>query len=190
MAKSSVDDASALRQQKQRRPSMAGPPSSASVRRTAFRNVRTKLGMAVVSLVLFAVIVWFVQTTSSAIMRSHDKKRLDVVLRMPSSTALAVLRTLQALLTIISSSALVGSFELLLWVPHGAVGRPGLRARADPVVGHGRHQHSAHPLRAVFAAGRPGLGPSQVSIACSCACLRCCVRAGGGGGRRGEEQIS
>ncbi len=94
---------------------MAGPPSSASVRRTAFRNVRTKLGMAVVSLVLFAVIVWFVQTTSSAIMRSHDKKRIDVVLRMPSSTALAVLRTLQALLTIISSSALVGSFELLLW---------------------------------------------------------------------------
>ncbi len=83
--------------------------------RNPFRNVWTKVAMTALSTVLFGLIIWFVQTTGSAITRSGEHQRLDSVLRLHSSTAIAVLRALQGLLTIVSSSALLGAFDIILW---------------------------------------------------------------------------
>ncbi len=100
MAKSSFDGFSA---NEARRP------------RSTFNNVRVKLLMATTAVVLFSAIIWFIQTTNAAIARSREKQSLDVILRLHSSTALALLRTLQGILTVISSAALIAVFELILW---------------------------------------------------------------------------
>lgn len=78
-----------------------------------FTNIRMKLILIVFSSALFAVIVWFVQTTLEAVTQSREKQRLSYVLRLDASISLTVLRLLQGALTLASSSALMGSLELI-----------------------------------------------------------------------------
>ena len=83
--------------------------------RILFSNVRLTLLSVIASSALYAAITWFVQTTDTAIAKSDKGQPLDDLHKLDSSLALTILRLLQAALTLVSTSALSSSLELVQW---------------------------------------------------------------------------
>jgi len=84
-------------------------------------NVATSSGILkkffVVTLcsILYGIIIWFAQTSPSAIKATKEQRALDTVLKLDASTSLAVVRVLQGLLATLSFSDLWASFESFQW---------------------------------------------------------------------------
>ncbi|KAK7954687.1 hypothetical protein PG988_015381 [Apiospora saccharicola] len=90
-------------------------PCDPKVTASKFHTLRLQLAAIVACLALLAFVITYVQATYNAQWSSQNGLQLSNLLKTKASTILAVLRTSQGLLSMLTTVALDGSFTILHW---------------------------------------------------------------------------
>ncbi|KAK8047435.1 hypothetical protein PG996_015499 [Apiospora saccharicola] len=90
-------------------------PCNPKVTASKFHTLRLQLAAIVACLALLAFVITYVQATYNAQWSSQNGLQLSNLLKTKASTILAVLRTSQGLLSMLTTVALDGSFTILHW---------------------------------------------------------------------------